>query len=85
MKIRIGKLTIEMSISWNKKKLSEEEILLRDKPYMAEVIKALRDGYKLMAIKIYKDATNAGLKEAKEYIDSLCPKYLNNSVPEGRI
>jgi ribosomal protein L7/L12 len=65
MKIHIGKLTVEVRITCEKK-------------YMGEIRKALREGRKLRALKIYKDATGVTLKEAKEYIDTLCPKYLTN-------
>jgi ribosomal protein L7/L12 len=36
-----------------------------------EVIEALRRGKKIEAIKHYRAATGAGLKEAKEYVDEL--------------
>ena len=31
----------------------------------------LRSGKKILAIKMYRDATGAGLKESKEYVESL--------------
>jgi Ribosomal protein L7/L12 len=34
-------------------------------------------GEKIKAIKMYRQATGVGLKEAKEYIDSLCEKLKN--------
>jgi ribosomal protein L7/L12 len=37
----------------------------------AEVIKALKRGEKIQAIKHYRDATGAGLKEAKEFIEEV--------------
>lgn len=66
MKVTIGKLTIEVNISWKKS-------------YMSQIISALRGGYKLRAIKIYKDATGVSLIESKDYIESLCPKYLDKN------
>lgn len=53
--------------------------------YMERVKNALREGRKLLAIKIYKDATGEGLREAKDVIDSLCAEYLpkdNNELKE---
>ena len=44
--------------------------------YMERVKDALREGRKLQAIKIYKDATGKGLRESKKYIDALCDEYL---------
>jgi ribosomal protein L7/L12 len=67
MKVTLGKLTIELKLSWNKE--TEEE------PYMVDVKNALLAGYKLEAIKIYKEATGMGLRESKEFVDTLCPKY----------
>lgn len=43
--------------------------------YMRQVKKALREGKKLLAVKIYKVNTGKGLKESKDYIDSICYKY----------
>jgi ribosomal protein L7/L12 len=44
--------------------------------YMQRVVEALKEGKKLLAIKILKDATGVGLREAKETVDQLCPEYL---------
>ena len=35
------------------------------------VIEALKNGQKILAIKRYRQATGAGLKEAKDFIESL--------------
>lgn len=43
---------------------------------IAEVTKALADGDKIEAIKIYREATGKGLKESKDFIDALIPKLL---------
>jgi ribosomal protein L7/L12 len=32
-------------------------------------------GKKILAIKLYREATGVGLKEAKDYVDSLDPAY----------
>jgi ribosomal protein L7/L12 len=41
-----------------------------------EVIKALREGNSLLAVKIYKEATGKTLRESKDYVrDVLKPKY----------
>jgi len=50
--------------------------------YMERVKEALREGRKLGAIKIYKDATGAGLKESKDVIDSLCSEFLKRDEPD---
>lgn len=62
MKIKIGKLTIEVSISW-------------DPTYKKQIIKLIREGRKLEAIKIYKDATGLGLLESKNYVESIWDQY----------
>lgn len=59
--MKIGKLSIEITWEGN---------------YMTQVKNALRDGCVLQAVKIYKTATGKGLKESKEAVDALCPKYL---------
>ena len=42
----------------------------------AEYIQMMREGSKLAAIKLLKERTGMGLKEAKEYCDNLQAKYL---------
>jgi ribosomal protein L7/L12 len=39
--------------------------------WSAEVDALLRDGKKIQAIKVYREATGAGLKEAKEAVEKL--------------
>jgi len=70
MKLTIGKLNIEinLSLSW-------------EKNYMREVKQALREGRRLQAVKIYKDATGLGLKDSKEAVDLLLPKYYKDYKP----
>lgn len=43
---------------------------------IAEITKALADGSKIEAIKVYREATGKGLKESKDFIDTLIPKLL---------
>jgi ribosomal protein L7/L12 len=43
----------------------------------AEIEILISEGKKIKAIKIYRQATGAGLKEAKEHIDLLCEKINN--------
>ncbi|MFK5924887.1 MAG: ribosomal protein L7/L12 [Verrucomicrobiota bacterium] len=50
------------------KTLSDEE--------MEAVVAALAEGRKIEAIKIYREATDKGLKDAKEFIDALIPKLV---------
>jgi ribosomal protein L7/L12 len=45
--------------------LSEQE------PWSDEVNGLVRDGKKIQAIKVYREATGAGLKEAKEAVEKL--------------
>ncbi|MET7988429.1 MULTISPECIES: ribosomal protein L7/L12 [unclassified Streptomyces] len=40
-------------------------------PHLPEVIALVRDGKKIQAIKAYRDATGAGLKEAKDAVDGM--------------
>jgi ribosomal protein L7/L12 len=51
------------------------------KEQMEAIGSALASGRKIEAIKIYRDATGLGLKEAKEFIDALIPK-LREQDPE---
>jgi len=53
--------------------LTEEQI--------ADISNALAGGRKIEAIKIYRDATGEGLKEAKDFIEALIPK-LKEQDPE---
>jgi len=41
-----------------------------------EIGNALASGRKIEAIKIYREATGKGLKEAKEFIEALIPKLM---------
>jgi len=43
---------------------------------IAEISEALAEGRKIEAIKIYREATGEGLKDAKEFIDTLIPKLV---------
>ena len=42
----------------------------------AEILDAIKAGRKIEAIKLYRDATGAGLKEAKEFIEELTAQLL---------
>ena len=46
-----------------------------------EITSALASGRKIEAIKIYREATGKGLKEAKDFVDALIPK-LREQDPE---
>jgi hypothetical protein len=48
---------------------------------MEQIGKSLADGRKIEAIKIYREATGKGLKEAKEFIDRLIAE-LQEKDPE---
>jgi ribosomal protein L7/L12 len=45
------------------------------------IASALAEGRKIEAIKIYREATGKGLKEAKDFIDALVPE-LKSKDPE---
>ncbi|NUQ99530.1 MAG: hypothetical protein HOY79_24250 [Streptomyces sp.] len=45
--------------------------LTEAEPWSDEVNALLRDGKKIQAIKVYREATGAGLKEAKDAVDKL--------------
>jgi ribosomal protein L7/L12 len=59
---------------YNEEEYEEGEAFVDN--YMQRVVEALKEGRKLQAIKILKDATGVGLREAKETVDQLCPEYL---------
>ncbi|MFJ8537128.1 ribosomal protein L7/L12 [Streptomyces sp. NPDC093591] len=42
-----------------------------DEPRMDEVLVLLRNGKKIEAIKVYREITGAGLKEAKDAVDRM--------------
>tara|TARA_R110002111_G_scaffold262289_1_gene337815 strand:+ start:100740 stop:101051 length:312 start_codon:yes stop_codon:yes gene_type:complete len=42
---------------------------------VVQIVESLRQGNKIQAIKDYREATGAGLKESKEAIDALIEKY----------
>lgn len=48
---------------------------------MEGISEALADGNKIEAIKIYREATDSGLKDSKDFIDELIPK-LSEQDPE---
>lgn len=45
--------------------------LTEPEPWSDEVNALVRDGKKIKAIKVYREATGAGLREAKEAVDKL--------------
>ncbi|WBO66058.1 ribosomal protein L7/L12 [Streptomyces camelliae] len=45
--------------------------LHEENPRMDEVAALVREGKKIQAIKVYRESTGAGLKEAKEAVDRL--------------
>ena len=47
-----------------------------------EITKELAAGRKIQAIKIYREATGKGLKDAKDFIDALIPR-LKEEDPEA--
>ena len=44
-----------------------------DREMVEQITEALANGQKIQAIKIYRDATGKGLKEAKDFIEELIP------------
>jgi len=53
--------------------MSEEPI---DQSVVDAVTKALEHGRKIEAIKVYREATGKGLREAKEFVDALIPRLI---------
>lgn len=47
-----------------------------DSEMIEEVTRALANGQKIEAIKIYKEATGKGLKEAKDFVEQLIPALM---------
>ncbi len=45
--------------------------LREDDPRMDEVVSLVRDGKKIQAIKVYREITGTGLKEAKDAVERL--------------
>ncbi|WP_369389002.1 ribosomal protein L7/L12 [Streptomyces sp. CG1] len=76
-----GVFTIESRISRADRRVARVEHKLdlildhlglrEDDPRMDEVIALARDGKKVQAIKVYREMTDAGLKEAKEAVERL--------------
>lgn len=47
-----------------------------------EILRLLREGKKIMAIKIHREATGLGLKESKEAVEALAQRHgLSNVTP----
>ena len=41
-----------------------------------QIVNSLATGRRIQAIKLYREATGKGLKDAKDFIDSLVPKLI---------
>ncbi len=54
-----------------------KQIGVAEPPIDDEIKNLVEEGKKIKAIKIYRQATGVGLKEAKEYIDLLSEKLKN--------
>ncbi|MDO0913329.1 ribosomal protein L7/L12 [Streptomyces sp. DT2A-34] len=50
--------------------------LQEDEPRMDEVLVLLRNGKKIEAIKVYREITGEGLKEAKEAVERLAERMV---------
>ena len=69
----IGKLCAELKVSSESDLPSATKTVTADSKqpeYMLEVASLIKSGAKISAIKVYKDATGVGLKEAKDFVDS---------------
>lgn len=80
--MEIGKYKIKLVITKEDKKAKFYiGFLLRKK-----IIKILKQGFRVQAIKVYKETTGKGLLESKLYVDKLqvkhniLPKYVDNPV-----
>jgi ribosomal protein L7/L12 len=77
----VGVISIEGRISRADKRIARVERKLdlildhlglgEDDPRMAEVAALRRDGKTIQAIKVYREATGVGLKEAKEAVERM--------------
>ena len=66
---RIAKLEHQMAFV-----LQQEGLNYRETPNMGvspEITNLVRQGKKIQAIKLYRQETGAGLKQAKEFVDAL--------------
>jgi hypothetical protein len=52
-------------------------------PGDAQILKWLREGKKIHAIKIYRDKAGCGLREAKNYVESLGSRHGLATVSSG--
>lgn len=64
---RIGRLETKIDLLLEHAGLTYEPF----KGVPEAVVEALKDGRKILAIKRYREATGTGLREAKDFIDSL--------------
>ena len=77
----VGVMTIQSRISQTDQRVARVERKLdlildhlglgADDPRMDEVLVLLRNGKKIQAIKVYREITGAGLKEAKDAVERL--------------
>jgi len=69
---RVSRQDKRMARVEHKLDLVLDHLGLRERePWSDEVDALLREGKKIQAIKVYREATGAGLKEAKEAVDKL--------------
>jgi len=66
---RIVKLENQMAFILQQKGLNYREE--QNMGVSPEIINLMRQGKKIKAIKLYRQETGAGLKQAKEFVDSL--------------
>ncbi|WP_128433927.1 ribosomal protein L7/L12 [Streptomyces cyaneus] len=77
----VGVITIQSRISQTDQRVARVERKLdlildhlglgADDPRMGEVLVLLRNGKKIQAIKVYREITGAGLKEAKDAVERM--------------
>lgn len=63
--------------------LNAEENAEKAKALDEEILRFCKAGQKLQAVKLYKDATGLGLKEAKNYVDYLSDQHLPKGSSAG--
>lgn len=66
---RVEKLERQMMFVLQQQDIEYRDTLNQTAPL--EVVELLRQGRKLQAIKVYREATGVGLKQAKDYVESL--------------
>ena len=63
----------------------EREIVITDRDVPADVLKAVAEGRKIVAIKLLREATGLGLANAKVIVDRLANEHQRNNPTNSAI